>query len=673
MGNEGESIMTEYWLDDWANRIDLTLDHTRVDEDQTDYELAIVLASGTGITGIDTTPVFDELTTTSSGVIDSYTKLLLQSSGDSSSSSHPIGLVGNTYVDSEAPTGLNYSYRLDGTGDYIVVSGTQSDWNFGSGNFTIDLWVYFNSFNLIDAFDTLVWRGTDSSVSFYLNHSAITNKLLFQGYQGGTTSANVTIEKDWNPSILTWYHIAVVRTGNTFMLFVNGIPLGYPVTGSGAIDSVAENLEIGRRPDVSDDRYFDGNITELRVSKGISRWTNNFNTPQNSYPNYRDVISYEDQKFAVTTVVSGIEQQLNVEKEDWNPYIEKATLWTKVPTVYSGIDTTLYLYYDSTKPDNTVYVGDVGSSIARSVWDNYTAVHHLSQNVDGGSNTIYDSTSNYHHGTPTNMEGEEGVVSELGKGVDLDGTDDYVSVSDSTDWYFGTGDFTLEGYIKFDDISKKNTILAQYINDNNVWRWMWSDTTGMWIYARDTSVTRVNATTNNIAGFNTTDYRYIAVTRNGTSFTFWHNTGQEALKSSSGNFANHAITLGVGQQAQSGSNYFDGVMDETRIIKGTALPDSRLKANYYNMSNSLITFSAPYARPTFVFTGYVNVYGSPAARTVYLYRRNTGDFVNSATSDAITGYFEVSGAYNEYHFVVVLPELDEGFNLLSYDQIDPEN
>ena len=37
--------------------------------------------------------------------------------------------------------------KFDGTGDYLVVSSSSTDYGYGTGDFTIELWVYFNSRN----------------------------------------------------------------------------------------------------------------------------------------------------------------------------------------------------------------------------------------------------------------------------------------------------------------------------------------------------------------------------------------------------------------------------------------------------------------------------------------------------------------------------------------------
>ena len=49
------------WLGDWANRIQIRIDSTKIDADLADFPVAIHLGSAAGINGVDLTAIFDEL------------------------------------------------------------------------------------------------------------------------------------------------------------------------------------------------------------------------------------------------------------------------------------------------------------------------------------------------------------------------------------------------------------------------------------------------------------------------------------------------------------------------------------------------------------------------------------------------------------------------------------
>jgi hypothetical protein len=116
-------------------------------------------------------------------------------------------------------------------------------------------------------------------------------------------------------------------------------------------------------------------------------------------------------KIAITTS-DGI-TQCYVEIEKWDTANKKAWLWVKVPSISNTTDTDLYLYYDKDNAENTVYVGDTGSTPANNVWDsNFKGVYHLQGDPSstgwGKTDTGYYSVTTSHSramgGTSPNVD-----------------------------------------------------------------------------------------------------------------------------------------------------------------------------------------------------------------------------------------------------------------------------
>jgi hypothetical protein len=66
----------------------------------------------------------------------------------------------------------------------------------------------------------------------------------------------------------------------------------------------------------------------------------------------------------------------------------------------------------------------------------------------------------------------------------LDGNSDYVSVPDSTDWNFGTGDFTFECWVRFNQLPADGTytnFIEQYVDSNNRFSFIFNRSGGSWI------------------------------------------------------------------------------------------------------------------------------------------------------------------------------------------------
>lgn len=128
-------------------------------------------------------------------------------------------------------------------------------------------------------------------------------------------------------------------------------------------------------------------------------------------------------KIAVTT--SDGQTQCYVEIEKWDDANEKAWLWVKVPSVASGADTILYLYYDKDHADNDTYVGDTNSTPAENAWDeHFLMVYHMRDNPD--SSHVRDSTGNNRDGTKKDADEPLEVEGQVGKAQGYDGVNDAI-------------------------------------------------------------------------------------------------------------------------------------------------------------------------------------------------------------------------------------------------------
>jgi hypothetical protein len=132
-------------------------------------------------------------------------------------------------------------------------------------------------------------------------------------------------------------------------------------------------------------------------------------------------------KIAVTT--SDGQTECYVEIEKWDDANEQAWLWVKVPSISSSADTTLYLYYDHTQPDNTTWVGDTNSTPAENVWDSdFMVVYHMADGAD--TSHVYDSTSHSYDGTKTGANApQETTIAKMGVAQVFDGLDDQITLT----------------------------------------------------------------------------------------------------------------------------------------------------------------------------------------------------------------------------------------------------
>lgn len=156
---------------------------------------------------------------------------------------------------------------LNGSSDYLTTPNN-ADFNFSTGDFTIDCWLYPTSINSLNAvFDKYdasngTWQVAISSgkMNIYIRRATPLN------YTSSLTSLTLN----------AWNHCAWVRNNGTIYLYLNGINVG-SVSATDNLDSTCI-VTIGRQGNQSS-YYFPGYIDEMRVSKGIARWTSNFTPP----------------------------------------------------------------------------------------------------------------------------------------------------------------------------------------------------------------------------------------------------------------------------------------------------------------------------------------------------------------------------------------------------------
>jgi RHS repeat-associated protein len=184
---------------------------------------------------------------------------------------------GNVQVDTAQKIFGSASGLFDGTGDYISTSN-HTDFDFGGGDFTIDARVRLNS--LATTQTIISKRAAGVYGPMLLRYNGTNGKWEFYSSQNGTTWG--VILSGGSAVVNTWYHIAAVRNGNVWTLYINGASVS-TVTASGSVSTNTNNIVIGAADTTGTAANFNGWIDEVRISKGIARWTSNFTPPTMPY------------------------------------------------------------------------------------------------------------------------------------------------------------------------------------------------------------------------------------------------------------------------------------------------------------------------------------------------------------------------------------------------------
>ena len=220
-----------------------------------------------------------------------YTKSLLHFDGADASVifTDETGKIWTPYGTAQIDTAQKKwtaSGLFNGSTDYI---NTPNNVNHDpvAGTFTIDFWVKFAA---TTGTQTLFLRRTVDGVldekDFFGSYFG-SNVLHFGCHNNSIWKANYTAA--WVVDT-NWHHLAFVRNGANFYIFLDGVPLSLTVvTAIGAnnltftYDPTQDKLTIGRYGQYNG-YYFNGWIDEFRFSKGIARWTADFSASLPSAP-----------------------------------------------------------------------------------------------------------------------------------------------------------------------------------------------------------------------------------------------------------------------------------------------------------------------------------------------------------------------------------------------------
>lgn len=165
-----------------------------------------------------------------------------------------LSTLGSAGAQGYGTTGIQFggSALFNAAGDRFQFP-VSTAFNYGTGNFTIEMWIYPTSF----ADYRMLWK-QDTNTYLYTNIN--TGQLYFfygQGIVIITTNA---------ATLNAWNHVAVVRTGNSIRIFLNGVAYA-PATITRTFINPNITPLIGHWL-VNDFRFqFLGNITNVRISK----------------------------------------------------------------------------------------------------------------------------------------------------------------------------------------------------------------------------------------------------------------------------------------------------------------------------------------------------------------------------------------------------------------------
>ena len=198
------------------------------------------------------------------GIIDATAKNALETVGNASISTTQSKFGGS-------------SMAFDGSGDYLIFPSAQTqNFVYGTGNFTIEFWFYMSALAGIGYY--VLYDGRPASTTGAYVNLAINGATPESYVNGATVISGSPLSAN------TWYHFAYARSGSSTKMFINGTQVGSTYTDNTNYINAANRPVIGTNGFTLGDSNFNGYIDDLRITKGLARYTANFTPPTQAFP-----------------------------------------------------------------------------------------------------------------------------------------------------------------------------------------------------------------------------------------------------------------------------------------------------------------------------------------------------------------------------------------------------
>jgi len=202
--------------------------------------------------------------------IPASTKLLMHFDGanggttfaDSSLSARSITRTGTVTTSNIQSVFGGTSLKNANEGSLVIPNS--ADFHLGTGDFTIECWVYLLSYNSFNTVLNASNSGGGAAWRFYASASGGTaNRVSFNN---GAYSASV-------PPLNTWVHIAAVRNAGFVKVYLDGVAGTQAAVATSSAPT--GDIIIGKLDTFTSNMYID----ELRVRVGEAVYTSNFTPP----------------------------------------------------------------------------------------------------------------------------------------------------------------------------------------------------------------------------------------------------------------------------------------------------------------------------------------------------------------------------------------------------------
>ena len=200
---------------------------------------------------------------------------------DSSTNNFTVTPVSSPTFTSTSPITTNFlnggAVSLNGSTQYLYIAAN-SILNITTGSsFTIEAFIYPTSSSSVQQLITQD-DGTSTGQCFQFRLNTLAPEFIYFTGSGRTPT---TITGNTAVTLNTWNHVAVSYDGTNVRLFLNGTVINTTATAAANFYSASVQTGIGAYSGGSFGNYFTGNMSIIRIVKGVAVYTSNFTPSTN--------------------------------------------------------------------------------------------------------------------------------------------------------------------------------------------------------------------------------------------------------------------------------------------------------------------------------------------------------------------------------------------------------
>lgn len=205
--------------------------------------------------------------------------------GDAVSSGSIVDVKGKalTLAGAVAPSTAQVKYGsksvyFNGTNSYLYLTAASALFDFGTAPFTVEYWVYPTAGAVSTYNPAFYTHNSTGGAQWNVNNG-------FRMHHANTLFASGQLNYTSAIAANVWTHVAICRVGNVITAYKNGVAngtLAYTAAVGSTLNQPA--LGISDSANTGGREFFAGYLDDVRVTKGVARYTGTFTPPTASFP-----------------------------------------------------------------------------------------------------------------------------------------------------------------------------------------------------------------------------------------------------------------------------------------------------------------------------------------------------------------------------------------------------